>query len=158
MKIHTLVRRQVIPVSLDRVYPFFEDAHNLGRMTPPEMGFVIITPEPIEMREGALIDYVVRIGPLPIRWTTLITRYDPPKSFVDVQLKGPYSYWHHRHEFTPFDGGTEIADTVHYALPLGSLGALAHALFVRRQLERIFDYRTAFIRDFFDRKRKDAQK
>jgi ligand-binding SRPBCC domain-containing protein len=158
MKIHTLVRRQAVPVPLDRVYPFFEDAHNLARMTPPEMGFAILTPGPIEMREGALIDYVVRIGPLPMRWTTLITRYDAPRAFVDVQLKGPYSYWHHHHEFTPFDGGTEIADTIHYAIPFGPLGTVAHALFVRRQLERIFDYRMAFIKDIFDGKRKDTHK
>jgi ligand-binding SRPBCC domain-containing protein len=149
VKIHLLTRRQLVPCEHEKVFAFFEDAHNLSRITPPEMGFQIITPGPIAMREGALIDYVVRIGPLSIRWTTLITQYDPPYAFVDVQLKGPYSYWHHYHQFKAVEGGTEISDTVHYALPAGPVGNLVHWLFVRRQLNRIFNHRREVIEKLF---------
>lgn len=113
------------------------------------MGFQIITPIPIVMRSGTLIDYVVRIAGIPFRWTTMITQYEPPHKFVDVQLKGPYAYWHHHHVFKEVVGGTEISDTVHYALPAGMLGSIVHALFVRRKLHRIFDYRAAAIKDLF---------
>ena len=149
MKIHVLTRRQLVPARANEVFAFFEDAHNLSRITPRAMGFQIITPIPIAMRPGALIDYVVRVSGLPVRWTTLITEYDPPHGFVDVQLKGPYSYWHHHHAFAEVDQGTEISDTIHYALPAGVLGTFIHALFVRRKLNRIFDYRAAVIKNRF---------
>ena len=82
---------------------------------------------------------------ISLRWTTLITTYEPPGCFIDEQIRGPYSFWHHRHYFSETDGGTEIVDEVHYALPGGFLAPLAHALFVRRQLERIFDHRAQVI-------------
>ena len=140
----------------DAVFPFFADPHNLSRITPQGMGFRIITPIPIPMRAGALIDYVIRISGITLRWTTLITQYDPPQSFVDVQLKGPYSYWHHHHEFVAAENGTEVLDTVHYALPAGLLGTLAHALGVRRTLNRIFDHRESAIRHMLGGNRKEA--
>jgi ligand-binding SRPBCC domain-containing protein len=145
VKLHILSRRQWVPAGHEEVFAFFESAGNLFRITPAEMRFQIINPLPVTMREGTLIDYVVRVGLLPVRWTTLITKYDAPAEFVDVQLKGPYSYWHHQHEFIARDGGTEIVDTVHYALPFGILGELVHVLFVRRTLDRIFDYRKGAI-------------
>lgn len=147
MKVHVLTRRLVVPLEREGVFAFFENAHNLGRLTPPEMQFRIITPVPIVMRVGALIDYVIRIGGLSVRWTTLITQYDPPLEFVDVQLMGPYAYWHHHHQFAAVEGGTEISDAVHYALPGGFLGTLMHSLFVRRRLQRIFDHRAAVMLD-----------
>ena len=148
MRMHVLHRRLVVPLERNEVFAFFENPNNLGRITPPEMQFQIITPVPIVMRVSALIDYVIRIGGLSLRWTTLITQYDPPHEFVDVQLKGPYSFWHHQHRFTAVEGGTEISDTVHYALPGGFAGTLVHSIIVRRQLDRIFDHRQTMIQRY----------
>jgi len=151
MKVYDLRRRQLIPLPLDQVFLFFERPENLSRLTPPSLGFQILTPPPIQMKSGCLVDYTVRVLGLPVRWTTLITEYDPPRRFVDVQLKGPYSYWHHTHEFEAVEGGTMMTDTVRYVLPFGWLGGVAHALFVRRQLRRIFDYRSEVLLGIGDR-------
>ncbi len=145
MTVHRLHREQVVDRSLDDVFEFFARPENLARITPPSMGFVILTPSPIEMKPGALIDYTVRTFGLPIRWTTLITAYEPPHRFIDVQLRGPYSFWHHTHTFEADGDRTRIIDEVRYALPFGPLGDLIHALVVRRQLARIFDYRAGVI-------------
>ena len=102
------------------------------------------------MRAGALVDYTIRVLGLRMRWTTMITTYDPPMRFVDEQLKGPYSFWHHTHAFVEEDDGTRMVDTVRYALPLGPLGVLAHALVVRRQIRRIFEYRGGVIAGLFE--------
>ena len=102
------------------------------------------------MRAGALIDYTIRVLGLRMRWTTMITTYDPPSKFVDEQLKGPYSFWHHTHAFVEENGGTRMVDTVRYALPFGAVGALAHPLVVRRQMRRIFEYRAKVIAGLFE--------
>lgn len=122
------------------MFRVFEDAHNLARITPPWLNFRILTGR-IDMRPGAEIDYVIRMNGLPMKWKTLITEYEPPSYFVDLQMKGPYSLWHHRHDFVETPDGTIVADTVDYSLPFGPLGHLAQALMVRRQLLEIFDYR-----------------
>ena len=145
MRVHMLERRQLVPQPLETVFPFFAAPENLERITPPHLGMHILTPPPIGMREGALFDYVVSLRGLPMRWTTLITDYAPPYRFVDVQLKGPYSFWHHTHTFEETPEGTLIGDTVRYALPFGPLGAVAHALFVKRDLDTVFAFRRAFI-------------
>ena len=148
MKIHVLEREQRIAAPPEDVFPFFEDAHNLEAITPPFLGFQVVTPSPIDMRPGALIEYRLRLHRIPVRWRTRIESFDPPHSFVDAQLSGPYRLWHHTHTFEPDgDGGTVMRDRVRYALPLGPLGAAAHALFVRRDLDRIFDFRQAAIGD-----------
>jgi ligand-binding SRPBCC domain-containing protein len=100
------------------------------------------------MRPGALLHYRLRLHGVPIRWTTRIETWEPPTRFVDIQLSGPYALWEHTHDFEPNgSGGTIARDRVRYAIPYGPLGTLAHRLFVRRDLERIFDYRaTAFAR------------
>lgn len=144
-----LERTQTVPRPLDEVFPFYADPRNLARITPPWLGFRIVSDGPLQMRKGLRIDY--RIQPLwvPQRWTSEITEWDPPNRFVDEQRRGPYRRWHHEHTFRTVDDGTEITDRVTYALPLGPLGRLAHAVFVRRQLESIFAYRAAVVRELF---------
>lgn len=149
MKTYTLHREQFVGRPLEEVFAFFSRPENLARITPASMGFEIITPSPIEMRAGALIDYTVKTWGIPVRWTTLIAEFVPPLRFVDVQLKGPYSFWHHTHRFEAVAEGTRITDEVRYALPFGPIGRLAHALIVKRQLERIFRHREVVIEHLF---------
>jgi ligand-binding SRPBCC domain-containing protein len=138
---HVLRREQRLPGPPAAVFPFFADAGNLGAITPPWLGFHVVGAPP-EMRAGALIEYRLRLRGLPITWLTRIDDWAPGERFVDVQLSGPYRLWHHTHEFRPLPGGgTLMTDTVRYALPFGPLGSLAHRVLVRRDLERIFDYR-----------------
>lgn len=142
MTLHVFERTQTVAAAHDEVFAFFARPENLAEITPASMGFRILTPSPITMREGALIDYVIRLGPLPLRWRTLITCFEPPHRFVDEQLAGPYAFWHHTHTFAAAPGGgTVLGDVVRYMLPLGLVGDLAHALAVRRQLGQIFDHR-----------------
>lgn len=144
MRVYTLGREQVLPGTPAEVFPFFADARNLEAITPPFLRFRVVTPEPIAMRAGAQIRYRLRLHGVPVDWLTAIQAWEPPHRFVDVQLRGPYALWHHTHELEEQPGGfTLMRDVVRYALPLGPLGALAHAAFVRRDVERIFDYRAA---------------
>jgi ligand-binding SRPBCC domain-containing protein len=134
-------REQLLPRPPEDAFQFFSDAFNLEAVTPPWLGFRVVTPGPIEMGEGTLIEYRLRLHRVPVRWLTRIEVWDPPRRFVDVQVRGPYRYWHHTHSFEPADGGTLMRDEVRYEIPYGPLGSLAARLFVRRDLERIFDHR-----------------
>jgi len=153
---HVLERVQFLPSPVSDVFPYFADPANLNDLTPPSLHFRIVTPSPIEMRVGALIDYRLRVHGLRVRWRTRITRYDPPHSFVDEQVRGPYSKWVHLHTFEParVDGveGTRMVDRVEYALPAWSPGfvnRLVHRAFVAPDLNRIFEYRRAMLTQRF---------
>jgi len=136
----SLVRREVtVPGTLDETFGFFSNPENLDRLTPPWVGFKTLTPMPIPMTVGQLIDYRIRIRGIPVRWRTEITEWDPPHRFVDVQLKGPYRWWHHEHRFEACDEGTRIIDEVEYRAPFHWL---SQPLVVRRDVARIFDFRT----------------
>lgn len=128
----------VLAAPINEVFPFFSRAHNLNELTPPNMSFTILTPEPIEMAEGLLIDYKLRVKGLPIRWASRICVWDPPRRFADEQMRGPYKWWHHEHTFESIEGGTVARDCVHYGV---TGGALVHAMFVEPDLRKIFSYR-----------------
>ena len=132
-----------MPTPLDETFAFFADPWNLERITPPLLGFRIVTPAPTWMGAGTLIDYRLRLRGTPVRWRTEITAWDPPRGFTDVQLRGPYRKWVHRHDFVEEDGGTRVDDTITYAVPGG---ALVDRLIVRPDLDRIFGYRRKAIR------------
>lgn len=148
-RIWQLEQEQVVPWPRSEVFSFFADAQNLERLTPGFLGFKILTPGPIQMGEGTLIDYRLSLYGIPLDWRTRIERFEPERIFVDTQLSGPYRSWTHTHTFEEVSGGTLVKDHVSYELPLGILGEAARALFVRRSLERIFAHRRAAIGEFF---------
>ncbi|CAN5729163.1 hypothetical protein BH23DEI1_BH23DEI1_23260 [soil metagenome] len=138
-----LRRSQRVSSPLEEVYAYFSDAENLDALTPPFLRFRILTPHPVHMRVGTRIEYALALFGVPLRWRTHITVWEPGRRFVDEQASGPYASWVHTHTFEGVGGGTVIHDHVAYALPLGLLGAVAHTLFVRATLRRIFDFRHA---------------
>ncbi len=138
---YILKRELTIDLPRAEVFDFFANAGNLERITPQELNFHIITPQPIDIRKGALIDYRLKLRGLPVTWRTEISVWEPPFRFVDQQLKGPYKQWIHTHTFTEIDPGTTlIEDEVRYRLPMEPLGDIAHFM-VRRELDYIFDFR-----------------
>ena len=137
----------IIPENRDKVFSFFSKAENLEILTPKWLNFRIITPLPIEMKEGALIDYKLKLFGIPFHWQTRITVWDPPNRFVDEQIKGPYSKWNHEHLFVPEGNRTQMRDHVSYAIPVFS--SLLHKLFIRKNVERIFRYRQEKITGVF---------
>ena len=134
-----------LPLGREEVFAFFAEAQNLERITPPELRFRVISPTPIEIAAGTLIDYHLSLFGLPFTWRSRISRWDPPDAFVDEQLKGPYSLWHHTHTFAESSEGTVIGDRVLYRLPLWPLSEIGLPL-VKLQLKRIFAYRQQAIR------------
>ena len=147
MKTHSLETEVWLPQPLDAVFHFFADARNLATLTTPWLRFSILTPGPIQMKAGALIDYRLRLWAIPIRWQSEITAWEPPHRFVDEQRRGPYRRWIHEHTFVERDGGTLACDRLQYSV-LG--GSLADYLFVARDLKRVFAFRQETLRRIFE--------
>lgn len=158
MSVHTLKSIQRLPISLDQAWDFFSTPENLEKITPEYMAFHV-TSEPDFLQKiyaGQVITYTVKpVLGIPLFWMTEITHVEPGKFFVDEQRVGPYALWHHQHHFKAVEGGVEMTDLVHYKLPLGPLGDLAHWLFVRKQLQGIFDFRLKKLETFFGQPRLD---
>jgi hypothetical protein len=147
-KTYILTRTQWVPQPREAVFDFFCRPSNPQSITPPFLDFKI-TDAPAEIRAGSLIRYTLRLHGIPVRWKTEIAAWNPPHSFVDLQISGPYNLWRHTHTFSEERGGTVIEDEVEYALPLGILGQIAHSILVRRDLKTIFDYRSDKMREMF---------
>lgn len=142
MATYTLQRKQRLPISLDEAWDFFSSPKNLKTITPDYMGFNILSGAEKRTYPGQIIEYTVKpVLGIPMYWMTEITQVRDMEFFIDEQRVGPYAMWHHQHFFKAIEGGVEMEDIIHYRLPLGPLGSIAHAVFVKRQLEGIFDYR-----------------
>lgn len=151
MAIHSLTYQQQIPANGDTVWSFFSDARNLPAITPDYMNFRILNDEPLgEIYPGMVIRYKVSpVMKLPLFWMTEITAVRRYRLFVDVQRRGPYKLWHHQHLFEENSDGVRMTDIVHYELPLGPLGSVAHGLFVKKQLREVFDFRRSKVEEIF---------
>lgn len=150
---HTLSREQILPISLQDAWSFFSSPRNLDPITPPELGFRIVHCPAEKMHEGQIIEYRVKILPgLWVPWVSEIKAVEEERCFIDEQRFGPYKFWHHRHLFEEVEGGVKVSDLVHYIMPLGPCGAIAHALFARAKLERIFDFRRTELERRFGRR------
>ncbi len=141
-----LVSSQWLPVDRADLFAFFSDAFQLQTLTPAWLHFSVLTPSPIVLQAGSVIDYRLRVHGLPLRWRSLISVWEPPFRFVDEQLRGPYRRWHHEHSFEVADGGTLCRDVVDYDVPGG---ALVNRLLVRRDLEKIFGFRRQKLYELF---------
>lgn len=144
-KTHRLKTSVTLPLGIDETFSFFANASNLEIITPPELCFRILTPQPIEITEGTEIDYRLRLYGLPLNWRSRITNWSPPHRFVDEQIQGPYRLWVHIHRFYEHNRSTEIVDEVWYQLPLRPLGEIGYPL-VAAQLRRIFSFRKQAIK------------
>ena len=149
MKIYEIHTTQVINRPIEEVFVFFSKPENLAVITPKKLGFKILTPTPIKMNKGCLIDYLIHLMGIPVHWRTIITDYDPPHMFIDQQLKGPYSLWHHTHTFKKIENGVEIKDRIIYSIPLGWMGQLLHKFWIKKDLNNIFSHRKKVISDLF---------
>lgn len=156
MKTYNINTKQIIKRPLDDVFEFFSRPENLEKITPKNLAFKILTPKPLVMKQGAVIDYTIKLFKMPIHWRTLITSYEPNHMFVDEQMKGPYSLWHHTHIFKETDEGVEILDNVVYAIPFGIIGRILHYLWIKRDLKNIFEYRKTIINQVFSTKNKEV--
>lgn len=146
MKTFSYSDELVLPVPLEEVFPFFAEARNLEKLTPPWLRFEVLTEGPITMTAGTIIDYRISWRGIPLRWRTEIEVWEPGRRFVDRQIRGPYRFWRHEHLFVERNDGTAVIDRVEYA-PIG--GALANRLVVARDVSRIFAYRHEVLRRDF---------
>lgn len=153
MKIHTLTSAQTLPITREEAWAFFSDPKQLGNITPDDMGFELKSDNIDRMYAGMILRY--RIKPFPamkLKWVTEITHVMEGEKFVDEQRFGPFRFWHHQHSFTDTDGGVEMRDIVHYAMPLGIVGETVHKLLVRKRLVEIFEFRKEQIKMYFSNK------
>ncbi len=151
MKLYKLETKQLVNVPIDECWDFFSSPRNLKEITPDYMGFEIIDEIEEKMYPGQIIQYFVKpVLGIPMKWVTEITQVKDKEFFIDEQRFGPYRLWHHKHFFKEVDGGTEMRDVVHYGLPLGILGRMAHSLFIKKQLKTIFDYRFQKVNELFN--------
>ena len=150
VKIYKKSVTQFIDKPLDVVFSFFAKPENLRRITPSTLDFQILTPTPISMVKGTVIDYNIKVMGIRVHWRTLITSYNPPNQFVDEQTKGPYLLWIHTHTFKVKDEGVEIHDCIEYSIPMGLLGRFVHFLWIKRKLDQIFDFRRRKIEEIFN--------
>jgi ligand-binding SRPBCC domain-containing protein len=150
-KIYRLQYEQVLNTSMENAWTFFSRAENLEKITPSYMRFDVTSPETGKpVYAGQIITYVIRpVLGIPLNWMTEITHVVEGKYFIDEQRKGPYGLWHHQHHFEMVPEGVKMTDIVHYSLPLGILGRIAHALFVQRQLRDIFAFRKSAVEQLF---------
>jgi ligand-binding SRPBCC domain-containing protein len=146
MKIFTFDSNSYLPVPIDTVFPFFAEARNLELLTPPFLHFHIVTTAPIVMARGARIQYRLKLRGIPITWESEITAWEPPRRFVDEQMRGPYRLWKHQHTFVERDGGTDISDHIDYAVWGGSL---VNSLLVAPNVKKIFEYRRSKLDELF---------
>lgn len=153
-KTYSLKRVQTINVSLQTAWDFFSSPKNLAAITPKEMSFEIRGGEDIKrMYAGQLIEYTVRpVLGIPLYWMTEITQVKEGEFFIDEQRYGPYSFWHHQHFFLETENGVQMSDIVHYRLPFWIAGDIANALFVKKKLATIFDFRFQKIEALFGKK------
>ncbi len=153
MSLYNIKSEQYLPIDINTAWSFFSSAKNLAIITPPEMDFKICTNlTEKEIYEGMKIDYTLRpILNIKVKWQTEIGKTEKNHFFTDKQLKGPYSIWEHKHTFVPVNEGVMMYDDVKYKLPLGIIGTIAHTLFVRKQLEKIFNYRKEILDKIFNK-------
>lgn len=150
MSTYNMHSKQRLPISLEEAWDFFSSPKNLKEITPDYMGFHIRSGYEGKMYPGQIIEYTVKpVLGIPMYWMTEITQVKELEFFIDEQRVGPYNMWHHQHFFKAVEGGVEMDDIVHYRLPLGPLGNIAHALFVKKQLHGIFDYRKKVLEERF---------
>ncbi|MDP2877793.1 MAG: SRPBCC family protein [Holophaga sp.] len=150
MREEIFIAHQDVPRPRAEVFAFFSNPANLEKLTPPWLNFRILTPEPLPRGEGALFEYQLRVRGLPMRWRTLIESWQEGERFTDRQVLGPYALWHHTHRFEDLpDGGTRIHDCVRYRAPFGLLGRIVTAIYLRRDIEGIFQFRQKVIAKLF---------
>jgi ligand-binding SRPBCC domain-containing protein len=149
LKIYELKRKVTLADPVEDVFAFFSKAENLNLITPPWLHFKILTPLPVNMAKNTLIDYSIKLFGMKMTWKTEITVWEPPRRFVDRQLKGPYRVWEHTHLFEDLGGITQMEDVVRYAVPGFVMAPLVHFLFVRPRLKKIFDYREKKMGELF---------
>lgn len=138
-----------LPKKVKDIFPFFSDERNLEKLTPDYLNFKVLNKSTESIQQGTIINYKLNLHGIPLRWTTLIEKWEQDEKFVDTQIKGPYSIWHHTHEFEDFANGTIVRDKIIYKLPLGRLGQLLGTNFVKSDVEKIFSYRKKVIAKFF---------
>lgn len=149
-KLRIISRETAVSKPIEEVFAFFINAENLNVITPPELNFTIITPLPIDIKKGTLIDYKIKLNGVSFKWKTEITLWEPPFRFIDTQLKGPYKVWIHEHICVSQGNGTIVKDIVSYLPPGWLFEPVIHKLVVKKRLDRIFDYRQNKIRSIFN--------